>query len=136
MSMNYGSLTSISLSTTDNSCDSNNNSDSNNNNSDSNNSDSNNSNTNTNTNNDSDTDTNKFHLENKKLNGDFIDEIFNFNKKYNQLADILKNELNLFLNNESNIKSGGFFDYSKNKRIKYHKEYIKCRNLYLKLKNK
>ncbi len=35
-----------------------------------------------------------------------------------------------------NGMTGGFFDYSKHKKLKYHREYMKCRNLYLKLKNK
>jgi thiol-disulfide isomerase/thioredoxin len=96
-------------------------------------------------NNNSNNSNNKFNLKNTELNEQFIDDIFNFKKQYNQMADLLKNELNIFLDNETNketnketnnIKSGGFFDYSTNKRLKYHKEYIKCRNLYLKLKNK
>ncbi len=41
------------------------------------------------------------------------------------------------LSSESkNGMTGGFFDYSKHKKLKYHREYMKCRNLYLKLKNK
>ena len=101
--------------------------------------DNNNSNNTDSNNTDSDNIINKFNLKNTELNEQFIDDIFNFKKKYNQMSDLLKNELNIFLDKESNkqnIKSGGFFDYSTNKRLKYHKEYIRCRNLYLKLKNK
>ena len=118
--------------------DNNNNSSSNN--TDSNNTDSNNSNNTDSNNTDSSNNSiNKFTLKNTELNEQFIDDIFNFKKKYNQMSDLLKNELNIFHDKESNkqnIKSGGFFDYSTNKRLKYHKEYIRCRNLYLKLKNK
>ena len=75
----------------------------------------------------------KFNLKNKELNEKFIDEIFKFD---NKLTDRLKTKLNSFLKKELNQFNGGFFDYSKNKKLMYHKEYIKCRNLYLKLKNK
>jgi thiol-disulfide isomerase/thioredoxin len=56
----------------------------------------------------------------------FIDVVFK--DQTDNLKDLLKSELNKM--------SGGFFDYSKNKKIKYYNEYMKCRNLYLKLKNK
>ena len=75
----------------------------------------------------------KFNLKNKELNEKFIDEIFKFD---NKLTDRLKTKLNSFLKKDLNRINGGFFDYSKNKKLMYHKEYIKCRNLYLKLKNK
>ena len=75
----------------------------------------------------------KFNLKNKELNEKFIDEIFKFD---NKLTDRLKTKLNSFLKKDLNQINGGFFDYSKNKKLMYHKEYIKCRNLYLKLKNK
>lgn len=56
----------------------------------------------------------------------FVDLVFK-NESAN-LKELIKSELNKM--------SGGFFDYSRNKKIKYYKEYMKCRNLYLKLKNK
>jgi thiol-disulfide isomerase/thioredoxin len=56
----------------------------------------------------------------------FVDVVFKDHS--DKLKELLKSELNKM--------TGGFFDYSKNKKIKYYKEYMKCRNLYLKLKNK
>lgn len=59
----------------------------------------------------------------------FIDTIFSEYPK--DLKEKLKRDLIQF---NSEKMSGGFFDYSQNKKNKYYKEYIKCRNLYLKLK--
>jgi thiol-disulfide isomerase/thioredoxin len=70
---------------------------------------------------------NTFDLEDsqRELNT-FVDVVFK--NQSDNLKELLKSKLNKM--------SGGFFDYSRNKKIKYYKEYMRCRSLYLKLKNK
>jgi thiol-disulfide isomerase/thioredoxin len=61
-------------------------------------------------------------------------------RQLNNLVDtVFKNEsknLKELLKSNLNKMSGGYFDYSKNKKVKYYNEYQKCKNLYLKLKSK
>jgi len=58
----------------------------------------------------------------------FIMTIF---AKFPKVKDILLNKLK---SQQSQNQSGGFFQYSKNPKYKYYKEYLKCRNKYLELK--
>lgn len=61
----------------------------------------------------------------------FIETIF---ADYKKVKTCLLEKLNETQKLSAKKMSGGFFEYSKNPKYKYYKEYLKCRTNYLELK--